>query len=407
MAEERTGKLIGNVGHLDLRNASEESVAEIRRIGNVGAIIYSQETAHLIPRLNIGNVGSTLSVPKDAKIVTGEAKFDRNYPGALKEPLSLVVVGQLIVEPEVTVEDIENKVAQLFVVGQVICPQNLLSAINSKLAKMTGQIHAYGVNAHFHMGQLTLDAGYLQGLEDGAEIHVLGKVDAPQILDEALLKRKIGQLQVLGKIQCREENVATLRAALVAGAAQPKISFVPAGFNSIERRLDLDNTTLPALPGRQLYCTSLVVVAAEIDAEALDAALDALVVTRLLIAPASLKNVLVKKCNMLETKAIFYTGELWHIEDESELLSSRFDYLADKATLVVREHLHIAPDLEPKLLAERFDKIHNLAAISCTPAQMGAIQARLGLSEGELIDSTRIEEEIDEEGMGNIGHLAL
>lgn len=111
---------------------------------------------------------------------------------------------------------------------------------------------------------------------------------------------------------------------------------------------------------------------------------------------------------MLETKAIFYTCELWHIEDEGELLPSRFDYLTDKATLVVREHLHIAPDLEPKVLAERIYKIHNLAAISCTPAQMGAIQARLGLNEGELIDSTRVEEEEeDEEGMGNIGHLAL
>lgn len=406
MAEERTGKVIGNVGHLDLRNASEESVAEIRRIGNVGAILYSPETAHLLPRLNIGNTGSTLSVPKEAKVVTGEAKFDRHYPGALKEPLSLVVVGQLIVEPEVTLEDIEDKVNQLFVVGQIICPQHLMGAINGKLSELTGQIHTYGENAHFHMGQLTLDEGYLEGLEDDAEIHVLGKVDAPQILDEALLKVKLGKLQVLGKIQCREENVATLRAALVTSAAQPKISCVPAGFAPVERRLDLNSTTIAALPGRQLYCTGLVVVDAEIDAEALDAALDALVVTRLLIAPIALREVLTKKCNMLETKAIFYTGELWHIEDEGELLPSRFDYLADKVTLVVREHLHIAPDIDPKVLAERIDKIHNLAAISCTPAQMGAIQARLGLNEGELIDSTREEEEV-EEGMGNIGHLAL
>ena len=116
MAEERTGKVIGNVGHLDLRNASEESVAEIRRIGNVGAIIYSPETAHLIQRLNIGNVGSTLVVPKHTKVATGQTKFDRSYPGSLKEPISLLLVGQLIVEPEVTVEDIEKCVEALYVV---------------------------------------------------------------------------------------------------------------------------------------------------------------------------------------------------------------------------------------------------------------------------------------------------
>ena len=408
MAEERTGKVIGNVGHLYLRNASEESVAEIRRIGNVGAIIYSPETAHLIQRLNIGNVGSTLVVPKHTKVATGQTKFDRSYPGSLKEPISLLLVGQLIVEPEVTVEDIEKGVEALYVVGQIICPENLAGAIGGKLVERTGQMLTYGEDAHFHMGNLTLDTAYLQQLEDGAELHVLGKVSAPQILDDALLKAKLGQLTVDGKIECREENLAALRAALAPRAEAPKIECVPIGFEPINRRLDLNSTTIAALPSRQLYCTGLVVVDAETDAEALDAALDALVVTRLLIAPVALRDVLTKKCNMLETKAIFYTGELWHIEDEGELLPSRFDYLTDKATLVVREHLHIAPDLEPKVLAERIDKIHNLAAISCTPAQMGAIQARLGLNEGELIDSTRVEEEEeDEEGMGNIGHLAL
>lgn len=389
MAEEKMGKVIGNVGHLDLRNASEESIAQIRRIGNVGAVLYSPETAHLLPRLNIGNVGGTLCVPQDAKIVTGEAKFDHSYPGALKEPISLVIVGQL------------------FVVGQVVCPQSLMGAINGKMAEMTGQMLTYGENAHFHMGQLTIDKDYLQGLEDGAEVHVLGKVNMPQILDEALLKTKLAKLQVLGKIQCREENMATLRAALVASTQQPKISFVPAGFEAIDRRLDLNNTTLPALPSRQFYCTRLVVVDGEVEAKALDAALDALVITRLLIAPTALKEVLVKKCNMLETKAVFYEGELWHIEDKSELLSSRFDYLAGKATLVVRDELHISPAIEPKLLAERLEKIHLFAEVYCTPEQMGAIQARLGINEGELIDPARVEREVEEEGMGNIGHLAL
>ncbi|MFT5377361.1 MAG: hypothetical protein ACI906_004199 [Candidatus Latescibacterota bacterium] len=407
MAEEKMGKVIGNVGHLDLRNASEESVAQIRRIGNVGAVLYSPETAHLLPRLNIGNVGGTLCVPQNAKIVTGEAKFDHSYPGALKEPISLVIVGQLLVEKDVTAEDIENKVDQLFVVGQVVCPQSLMGAINGKMAEMTGQMLTYGENAHFHMGQLTIDKDYLQGLEDGAEVHVLGKVNMPHILDEALLKTKLAKLQVLGKIQCREENMATLRAALVASTQQPKISFVPAGFEAIDRRLDLNNTTLPALPSRQLYCTGLVVVDGEVEAKALDEALDALVITRLLIAPTALKEVLVKKCNMLETKAVFYEGELWHIEDKSELLSSRFDYLAGKATLVVRDELHISPAIEPKLLAERLEKIHLFAEVYCTPEQMGAIQARLGINEGELIDPARVEREVEEEGMGNIGHLAL
>ena len=65
------GKVIGNVGSLDLRKATEASIAEISRIGNVGAVLYSPETAHLVARLNMGNVGASVEVPEDAKMLAG------------------------------------------------------------------------------------------------------------------------------------------------------------------------------------------------------------------------------------------------------------------------------------------------------------------------------------------------
>ena len=72
----------------------------------------------------------------------------------------------------------------------------------------------------------------------------------------------------------------------------------------------------------------------------------------------------------------------------------------------MREELTIEDDIEPKILAERLHKVHNLGAILCTPAQMGALEARMGLNEGELVDSTQ-EQEKEEEGIANVGHLAL
>jgi hypothetical protein len=112
-----------------------------------------------------------------------------------------------------------------------------------------------------------------------------------------------------------------------------------------------------------------------------------------------------QKCNLLETQAIFYQGELWLIENELSLSASRFDYLAGKATLVVRGELAVAPEIDPKILADRLDKVHNFGEIICTPEQAAAFQARLGINEGEFVDSA--EGVGDEEGIGNIGYLKL
>jgi hypothetical protein len=115
-----------------------------------------------------------------------------------------------------------------------------------------------------------------------------------------------------------------------------------------------------------------------------------------------------RKCDLLQTQAVFHAGEVWLIDEPTTLVAARFDYLEGKATLVVRDQLGIAPDLEPKVLADRLDKVHNLDCIRCTPAQMAALQARLGLNQGDFEDSTRpAEADEDVPGIGNVGVLRL
>jgi hypothetical protein len=149
----------------------------------------------------------------------------------------------------------------------------------------------------------------------------------------------------------------------------------------------------------------MVQIGEDVTAEGLDNALEKLIVKDILICPAGLRGVVGRKCNLLETQAIFYMGELWLVESEMTLLASRFNYLAGKATLVVQGELTIAPEVEPKLLADRLEKVHNFGEISCTQEQMGALQARLGINEGEFIDTEAIEEEVGT--IGNVAYLKL
>jgi hypothetical protein len=147
-----------------------------------------------------------------------------------------------------------------------------------------------------------------------------------------------------------------------------------------------------------------------VDAAMLDKNLEAIIAKDLLLCPESLKSVLSRKINLLESEqVIFYDGELWLVESDLTLRASRFNYVEGKVTLVVLGDLTIAPDVDPKVLFERLAKVHNFGDVICTPEQMSAIEARLGINEGDLADSTETEaeKEEDEEGIGNVGHLSL
>ena len=404
-------KALGNVGVLDLRSATEESVAGISRVGNVGTMLYSRETAGLLVRLNVGHLGGSIEAPADAKVLSGQVEFTRDYFKNQPTPSNLVVVGQLLVHPDVPAEDIETGLGDLIVSGQVIYPEHLASVIQSKIRHLTGQEKTYIQCPRIAVGELILDESYLRSLDDASELVVIGHLKLPQVLPNELLEQKVQRIQVLGEITCHEENVQTILACMDDKLGSTEVTTIPVGFELVERPLNLDADLLEVLPARKLYCTDRVQVDRAVDPTTLDNSLEALVAKELVICPAALKGVIARKCNVLETQMVFYEGELWLVEDERTLLSSRFDHLKGEATLVVLGEVTIASDVAPNVLGERLVRVHNLGTIRCTPEQMGVLQARLGVSEGKLEDSTTEtageDMEKEEMMMGNVGYLKL
>jgi hypothetical protein len=397
------GRVIGNVGILDLRNASETSIAEISRIGNVGTILYSRETAGLVTRLTTGNLGSAIEVPADAKLSSGQTVFNRVYFEDGTTPLSLVVSGQLVIQPDVRAQDIEQGLAELVISGQLICPEHLLGLVQSKVRHISGQVVSYASESRLVLGRLVLDANALGSLEDESTLVVIGALHLPQVVANDVLKQKIKAIHVTGGVRCHEENAQVLLARMPKQPA--KVTTIPAGFHLVDSPLVLDNVLLESLPAPRLYCTNSVQVDEDVKPSLLDSQLKALTSEDMVICPTTLQSVFSQKCNLFENRVLFYQGDLWMVDGEEELTNSRFDYLEGKATLVVRGELAIAPEVDPRLLVDRLDRVHNLGEIRCTPEQMGAIQARLGLSEGELQDIAQAE--TDKNGIGNVGYVAL
>jgi len=385
MSQEMKKQIISGVGLLDIRRATTETLSRVHRIEGVGTVVCSPETRPFLTQISVSGVGSVIEAPLDAKLLTGKTTLNKDLFRGEHEPLNMVIVGQVTVEADLTVEDVEKGLGALYLVGQMVCPQHLSGVLQTKMQELTGHVHYYShQKPHIVVGNLNLDAHYLEGLDDHSEILVIGKLDMLDVLPNDVLEQKVGKFGVIGKVTLREENASVYYAKSDKTNSNSKVTTIPEGFEWIQREMTLDATQVEALSARNLYCTNTVRIENDVTAELFDEALDQFKCTGLVFCPASLKSVMGKKCDLLNTRVTFYTDTLWVVEDRTELIPSRFDYLDGQVTLVVMDTLKIHPDVAGKVLFEKFDKVHNLGKIICNEEQMGAIQARLGTDDGDL-----------------------
>jgi hypothetical protein len=405
-------KTIGNVNFLNLVNATEASVAGIHKIGNVNMAVYTSETLALLHRLNPDNINATLEVPLGVNVVfrTGQMGVNADFFKNAERPIYFFVTGQLVVEPGIPLADIEKSLAGVAVTGQFICPEDLMGAFNAKPMMVIGQSVSYPALGHFFKSSLTIEPVFLDSLEDGAELCVLGNLSVPKVLSNELLERKIGKVYVSGRVECHEENAQAIRSRLYKNVGDLKIT--PAGYAWVEKPLVLDADNLDYLPGKKLYCKDLVQISPDVDPQAFDRAVEGLIVEDMLLSPAALKPVLAGKCDLFATNAVFFADELWLVRDEQTWQEWRFKNLKGTATLVVTGELELDAAISSEALSQGLSKVYNYGLITCSAEQQAAIEPRLAARDGqiELTDGEKEPESPKEERpdyIANVNFLTL
>ena len=398
----------GNVGVLDIRKATRESVAGIRRIGNLGLLVYAPQTASLATSLSVGNLGSSVEAPAHSKLEMGSVRLNATALRSRTRPISMIVMGPLTLDADVTVTDVEEGVEQLVIMGPVTCPDSLVAVLQSKCELLMGPVDSYpaGGTLVVASGSLRLNRDTLSSMEDHSTLIVHGRLVVTDPLPTNLLERKLRSLKAHGSVLCSQENASVLRALLQEQLELLKL--VPAGFQLVERALAIDSALLRFSAASKLYCSQRMIVDRAVSASEIEQHLEGLRCADLILAPAALRDALAPKCDLINDQVLFYEGELWLEEASSKLTEERFAYLDGVATLFVDAALEIDAGVTPELLAGKLAQVHNFGTITCTPAQMSALRARLGRNEGMFIDSSQ--PEIDQEDankIGNIGYLAL
>lgn len=410
MSDREQGTRYGNIGVLDLRNADEQSLRAIHSIGNVGLVLYGTQNRGLINLLSIGNLGDMAEMAPHAMLEMGEMRLNHQSLRTRSAPLSAIAMGEVVVAPDATPEDIEQGIEELVIMGSVICPDNLVGSLSAKIRRLMGTLTGYPAGCELVSvnGSMALDTNAVSAMNDGSVLLVSGRLEVPEPLPSKLLERKLTRIIGDGSVLCNEENAPLLRSLM---ADQPmRTAVVPAGFRLVSRSLTIDATFLRYGGAARLYCSRRVVVDAAVTADEIDRHLEALRCTDRILAPVAVRGALAPKCDLTQDRVTFYEGTLWLEDGETTLYAQRLAALDGVATLWVGGMLTIDADVDPDTLAEKLTKVHNFGEILCTPPQMGALHLRMGDNAGELRDPTAPEEKPPDDrfrGIGNTGYLVL
>ncbi len=87
---------------------------------------------------------------------------------------------------------------------------------------------------------------------------------------------------------------------------------------------------------------------------------------------------------MLGNRVVLYEDNVWYVDNERQLLPEQFDYVEGNMTIINRGDIEVVEAVSAQMLMEKVAKIHNLGHIVYGPDQISAIEARLGVRDGDI-----------------------
>ena len=392
------GKVIGSVNFLDLRKATEESIRAYESFGSVNVAIVSPETRHLLHQMKIGSINATAEVDANIKfeVIMGPLHMGSDYFVQSTDATGLFVMGPVAIDPDVCPDDLKRGLAALIVMGPVKAPAPLAGVLQEITKVVMGPVDTYPVHESVHKGDLRIDRHYLDSLQAGTEMTVVGSVTTEDGIPAGAIRKKLSKLCVTGTTTCFEDQAAEIKAALSGGVGRLRV--VPNGFKVVERAVRLDPALLESITDRKLYFLQTVEIDREVSSDLYARKIDGIGCRGWLIAPALLQPQIGKTCDLLNTRAFFYEGKLLRITGETTLTANHFDYAEGKLALYVTGVLQIDPSVAPELLAQRVDKVFLSGVIQCSTEQQAALESRMDTMNG-VFDRYWEEEEHDKEGI--------
>ncbi len=376
---------IGNIGRLNLMHATEESVKAIERVNNIGTVYYRKETAHLLPLLNAGNIGSCQEIPDGYHFTKGTLFVDSEYLKSITEPLKLFATNDVVIDEEVTAEQLKQSQLQLRVNGQVYTPAHLAGAAAGFIAEGTSELKTYeGAQFRFEKGEFRLTNAFLKTAAKPIYLVVKGIVRFAPDLDMELFNDKLYRLDVKGVLSLYEsqEPFFHQKAGSLIGS---QIEVIPDGYQVIEQTLRLNSRSIRRFRGGKLYTTAPILIDADVTRAALSEALHSIHSHSIIVCHEDVEDLIYECAPLLETEVLSYQNSFIFIEDEELWTNDQLKALDQPAHFIVDGQLRFAEDVQPEIVETQIAALDNLEEVIVPQTSLkGSLQKVLRVNKGMI-----------------------
>ncbi|MCW4021221.1 MAG: hypothetical protein NWF14_08350 [Candidatus Bathyarchaeota archaeon] len=128
-----------NFGVLNLKDMTEEEVADIKGIKNFGMLVIPNKFIGKISA-KIKNFGMLIPYIDGWKLYAGKTTINAQMLEYLKEPLEFIQTGKLAFEDDVTPELVKEKIGSFRNYAKIVVPSKLYGAVMAKCDENMGKI---------------------------------------------------------------------------------------------------------------------------------------------------------------------------------------------------------------------------------------------------------------------------
>ncbi|MCT8136767.1 hypothetical protein H1D32_02745 [Anaerobacillus sp. CMMVII] len=395
---------IGNVGVLNLTNATAESIQGIERIENVGIVFYKKETAPLLSALNIGNIGSSVEIPEGFQVLNGVLHVNGAYLEGITGPVHLMVNGNVIIDKDVREDQLKKEQLQLIVNGKIYAPDHLASSINRLLKNGSGNVTTYqDAPPRFENGIFTVSNSFLESIEEPLTLVVNGIVELEKELDLALFTEKISKLEVNGIAFLHQEQEATLYKK-VASFTSCRKEVIPAGFDYIKKLPRLNARSIRRFTNKNVFTKKPVIIEADVTREMLTNAFAGINTKSVIICHEQLEDLVYELTNV-EAEVLSYETNFVMIEGEEVWSNDQFLALKTPTNFIVKGQLTLDQDVTEEVLFEKVATLDVLGEVIVSEKKVkGSLQNMIRVCTGRIGEAFSNETSAT---LNNVGELSL
>ncbi len=410
--------IIGNVGLLDLTEATADALAAVDAVENAGSVVYTEAQQALLDSLRIENTGGTFKVPIGCVVINGPLTIDRNYVEGIDTPASYFANGPLRVADDVDPGDFDRAIGSLYVNGPASCPKALFALVRKKIKQLNGVLKVADASEESAeqagrsekktirvLGSEVVDAADLARLDEPVRYKVMGILEISGEIETELLER-IESIQLLGRLTIREEYLDTLKPR-ITGPGRGNLFVIPSGHEYHSGPLTLDGEALASLQGAKLCTRRLLRFTDDVTPDMVSRSVTAIRAAGPVICPTALREHVSALCSEPLPTILHYSTSLLLVEGDHRLGQSELRFQPERFSLVVLGDLVIDADVGAEELDERLEFVDNLGEIKSSDAVYGLLQARARTRRGEFVNLDKPPESTSEYLIENVGYLKL